>query len=247
MLYKYCSSLISPAIFSRHLLLSRSPLLKSTVPINIQSSKEYCKRAMASTKSNAAPRIAAGCLLFHIIEDEGVAVDVEKMRVLEDTLAMMKISENKADCVNASNPSNVDMLTPGEKVKGNYCMEGTFYSGVVVEVCDYGNSVVIQYDDDGTTEKLSLDNVRSCEPVPKQIAGGTARLSDDEALGIVNTDEQCLFEDYDLMAKLAELLANAGHLTKASVLYQEAADFAMDAGKMKTANTWSSLAADLEE
>ncbi len=202
---------------------------------------------MASTRSTAAPRVAAGCLLFHIIEDEGVAMDVEKMRVLEETLAMMKISANRADCVNENNPLNVEMFTPGGKVMGNYCMEGTFYSGVVVEVCDDGNSVVIQYDDDGTTEKLSLDNVRSCEPAPKNIASGTARLSDDEALGIVNTDEQCLFEDYDLMAKLAELLASTGHLTNASALYQEAADFAMDDGKMKTANTWSLLAADLEE
>lgn len=199
-----------------------------------------------STSSTVAPRIAAGCLLFHIIDDEGITTDSEKISVLEETLAMMKISAS-SDSMNADDPSDVGRFTSGDQVDGNYCMEGTFYSGVVVEVCDDGSSVVIQYDDDGTTEKLSLDNVRYREPERKNIANGTARLSDDQALGIDNTDEQCLFEDYDLMAKLAELLANTGHLTKASALYQEAADLAMDAGKMKTANTWSMRAAELEK
>ena len=175
-------------------------------------------------------------------------MDVEKMVVLEDTLAMMKLSTNKAGGVNASNLScvNSHRFTPGDKVEGNYCMEGTFYSGVVVEVDD-GLSVVVQYDDDGTTEKLTLENVRSCEPATEVLSTRTARLSDDEALGLVNTDEQCLFEDYELMAKLAELHASFGQPSEAISLYQEAADLAMDAGKMKAANTWSALAAELEE
>lgn len=230
------------------LSLNRSPLLKSNVPIDIDSSKEFCKRAMSSKDSFAPPKIAAGCLLYHIIDDEDIAADVEKMSVLEQTLTLMKQSADEDENVDAKNrPTNVLRFTPGDKVEGNYCMEGTFYSGVVLEISDDGNSVVVQYDDDGTTEKLSLDNVRSCDPVPSNFTNGTARLSDDEALGIVNTDEQLLFEDYDLMAKLAELHANAGHLSTASTLYREAADKAMDAGKMKTANAWSMRAAELEE
>jgi hypothetical protein len=183
-----------------------------------------------------------------MIDDEGVAMDVEKMVVLEDTLAVMKLSTNEADGVNASNPPSVNShrFTPDDKVLGNYCMEGTFYSGVVLEVDD-GLSVVVQYDDGGTTEKLTLENIRSCEPATEVVSSRTSRLSDDEALGLVNTDEQCLFENYDLMAKLAELHANIGQPSEAISLYQEAADLAMDAGKMKAANTWSTLAAELEE
>ena len=202
---------------------------------------------MTSKGSFSPPKIAAGCLLYHIIDDEDIAANVEKMSVLEQTLTLMKKSADEDENVSTNNPTSVVRFTPGDKVEGNYCMEGTFYSGIVLEISDDGNSVVVQYDDDGTTEKLSLDNVRSCDPVPTNLTNGTARLSDDEALGIVNTDEQLLFEDYDLMAKLAELHANAGHLSKASTLYREAADKAMDAGKMKTANAWSMRAAELEE
>merc|ERR1712183_316041 len=130
--------------------------------------------------------------------------------------------------------------------EGNYFGEGTFYPGVVVEICEGGTSVVLKYDDDGSTETLSNENVRSLEPAP-ELAARTVHLSDEEALGTVNTDEQCLlFENYDLMAKLAELKANTGEKSDAAALFLEAADLAMNAGKMKTANNWSMRAAELE-
>merc|ERR1712194_459643 len=89
-------------------------------------------------------------------------------------------------------------------------------------------------------------NVRSLEPPPK-LAARTVHLSDEEALGTVNTDEQCLlFEKYDLMAKLAELKANAGERSEAAALFVTAAELAMTAGKMKTANAWSVRATELE-
>ena len=134
----------------------------------------------------------------------------------------------------------------GDKVEGNYFMEGTFYPGVVLEVSDDGNSIVIQYDDDGSTETLTNENVRSLEPPPEILAAQTARLSDEEALGTHNTDEEQLFEDYELMAKLADLKAKTGESSSAAELFQEAADLAMNAGKMKTANEWSMRAAELE-
>ena len=134
----------------------------------------------------------------------------------------------------------------GDKVEANYFLEGTYYSAVVTEVAEDGNSVVVQYDDDGSSETLANEHVRSLEPPIELLAAATARLSDEQALGTVNTDEQCLFEDYDLMAKLAELKAKTGSNSDAATLYQEASELAMNAGKMKTANEWSMKAAELE-
>ena len=104
---------------------------------------------------------------------------------------------------------------------------------------------MVQYDDDGSTETLSNENVRSLEPAP-ELAARTVHLSDEQALGTVNTDEQYLFETYTLMAKLAELKATTGDSAEAAALFLEAADLAMNAGKMKTANAWSVRAAELE-
>ncbi|KAL7540281.1 hypothetical protein ACHAXR_009997 [Thalassiosira sp. AJA248-18] len=59
-----------------------------------------------------------------------------------------------------------DMFQVGEKVEGNYGMEGKAYPGVIVAVSDDRNSVVIQYDDDGSTETLSNDNIRPLDLKP---------------------------------------------------------------------------------
>lgn len=224
--------------------------MKTNVPIDFESSKEFCKRAMASEKSAAAPKVAAGCLLYQIIEDEGTAGDVEKINILEETLSMMKLSVEEEEIMkehkNKQSRGMAEGLHVGDKVEGNYFMEGTFYSGLVVEVCEDGNSVVIQYDDDGSTETLSNENVRSLDPAPEILAAQTARLSDEEALGTVNTDEQHILQDYDLMAKLAELKSKTGQCANSAALFQEAADLAMNAGKMKSANSCSMRAAELE-
>ncbi|KAL7544057.1 hypothetical protein ACHAXR_013561 [Thalassiosira sp. AJA248-18] len=227
-----------------------SPLLKTNVPIDFESAKEFCKRAMASERSIAAPKVAAGCLLYQIIEDEGASGDVEKMSILEEILSLMKLcaEEDKImkDHAEKESRGKAEGFHVGDKVEGNYFMEGTYYAGIIVEVSEDGNSVVVQYDDDGSTESLSNENVRSLEPPSEILAAQTARLSDEEALGTVNTDEQCLFEDYDLMAKLAELKGKAGEHSDAAALFQEAADLAMNVGKMKSANAWSMRAAELE-
>mmetsp|Transcript_35705 Transcript_35705/g.62664 ORF Transcript_35705/g.62664 Transcript_35705/m.62664 type:complete len:213 (-) Transcript_35705:1071-1709(-) len=206
---------------------------------------------MASERSTAAPKVAAGCLLYQIIEDElglGLALtsaagDVEKVQILEDTLSLMKLSseEDKIMKEHAEKESRgkADGFHVCDRVNGNYFMEGTFYPGFIVEVSEDGNSVVIQYDDDGSRETLSNENVRSLEPASEILAAQSVRLTDEEALGTVNTDEHCLFEDYDLMAKLAELKEKTGESSDAAALFQEAADLAMNAGKMKTANNWS--------
>lgn len=208
---------------------------------------------MASERSTAAPKVAAGCLLYQIIEDEGTdgdveTGDVEKIHILEETLNMMKLSVEEEEILkeheNKQSRGKAEGFHVGDRVEGNYFLEGTFYPGVVVQVGE--ESVVVKYDDDESEEILSYENVRSLEPASEILAAQTARLSDEEALGTHNTDEQYLFEDYDLMAKLAELKAKTGESSDAAALFLEAADLAMNAGKMKTANNWSIRAAELE-
>jgi hypothetical protein len=220
------------------------------VPIDFESSKEFCKRALASERSTAAPKVAAGCLLYQIVEDEGTAGDVEKMTILDDILRLMMLSVKEKEIIEEhekkQSRGKADCFHVGDKVEGNYLMEGTFYPGIIMEISDDGNSVVILYDDDGSSESLSNENLRSLEPASEILAAQTSRLSDEQALGIVNTDEDCLFEDYDLMAKLAELKAKNGQLSDAAALYQEASLLALNRGKMKTANSWSQRAAELD-
>jgi hypothetical protein len=228
----------------------RSPLLKSNVPIDFESSKEFCKRALASERSTAAPKVAAGCLLYQIFEEEETAGDVEKMSVLEDILKLMKLSAEEKQIIKEhekkQSRGKAGGFHVGDKAEGNYFMEGTFYPGIILEVSHDGNTVVIQYDDDGSSESLSNENVRSLEPASEILAAQSFTLTDEQALGIVNTDENCLLDDYDLMAKLAALKAKNGEFPDAAELYQEAAELALNAGKMKTASSWSLLAAEFD-
>lgn len=45
-----------------------------------------------------------------------------------------------------------------------------------------------------------VENLRSLGPASEILAAQTLRLSGEQALGIVITDKDCLFEDYDLMS-----------------------------------------------
>ena len=47
----------------------------------------------------------------------------------------------------------------GERVQGNWHMEGTYYSGVVTATSP--GRITIQYDDDGSFETLPIDFVRT--------------------------------------------------------------------------------------
>ena len=230
---------------------SVSPLLKSTVPIDFDSAKELCTRAMSASRSPAAPKVAAGCLLFQILEDEenaGDAVigDTEKIRVLKETLSQMDLSRKESDLmkehVSRQNRGKAAAFQVGDKVEANYFLEGTYYPGVIVEVKDDGATVVVEYEDDGSTETLPVEHVRSVEP-SSEISHGF--LTDQEALGQANFDEECLFEEYELMSKLGSLMEKANKSAEAIVLFQNAAELAMNCGKMRTAHELNMRAAEL--
>jgi uncharacterized protein with GYD domain len=229
---------------------SVSPLLKTNVPIDFESSKELCIRAM-NARAPAAAKVAAGCLLFQILEDEenagdGASGDTEKIRVLEHTLSQVAVSREEIEIMKEHSTKQARGraagLHAGDKVEANYMMEGNHYAAVVVEVND-DKTVTVQYDDDGSTETLAADHVKSVDP-PSVLTA--APLSDTEALGSVNFDEDCLYEEYELMSKLGSLLEKAGRLSEAVELYQGAAEKAMSCGKMKTAHELNMRLAQLE-
>jgi hypothetical protein len=231
---------------------SVSTLLKEYVPIDFDSSKDLCMRAMNAQHAPAASKAAAGCLLFQIIDDEGSAGEAaigvgEKIRVLEDTLLQMELSQKESAMIKEyeANQSRgkASGFHTGDKVEANYCMEGTYYPGVIVEVHDE-NTVMVKYDDDESTEVLSVENVRSIEP-PSELSNRNGPLSDEAALGVINFDEELLFEEYELMGKLGCLLEQAGKIPDAVKLFQSAAEMAMESGKMKTANEFIMRATEL--
>lgn len=229
---------------------SASPLLHTNVPIDFDSAKDLCRRAMSSERAPASPKAAAGCLLYQILEDEEAAGDVEKLHVLEEALNFLNLAEREQAAVKEhakkmQSRGKADGFHVGDVVEGNYFMEGTYYPGKVIDVLDNGNSVVIQYDDDGSSETLPADNVRPIEVSAEVLSHETSRLSDEEAFGVSNTDEIVLL-DYDLISKIAELKEKTGDRLAAAELFQQAAEMAMSAGKMQTANKWSMRAAELE-
>jgi elongation factor 2 kinase len=229
---------------------SASPLLHTNVPIDFDSAKDLCRRAMASERAPASPKAAAGCLLYQILEDEETTGDVEKLHVLEETLKFLNLAEleqaaAKEHVKNMSSRGKADGFHIGDAVEGKYFMEGTYYAGKVIDVLENGNSVVVQYDDDGSSETLTAENVRPIEVSTEVLSHETSRLSDEEAFGVANTDEIVLL-DYELISKIAELKEKTGDRSAAAELFQQAAELAMNAGKMQTANKWSMKAEELE-
>jgi elongation factor 2 kinase len=221
-----------------------SPLLRSTVPVDFDAAKELFQRAMESDYSSSKPKAAAGCLLLQILHEEEGNSNAALLPVLEETLAFMKEAEKEDQEleVHTVRMKRGGGVLVGDRVDANYSLEGSYYAAVVTGVD--GESITVQYDDDDSSETHNAENVRPLIPqTATRDCGGP--LSDAEALGGENDDEKCILEDYSVKAELAELLAKMGEAKEAAALFEEAADGAMNAGKMKSASEWSSKASDL--
>ena len=59
-------------------------------------------------------------------------------------------------CVSLSSPKR---FTVGDRVEGNWQLEGEYYSGIVTARVSSGN-ITIQYDDDASFETLPISSVR---------------------------------------------------------------------------------------
>jgi elongation factor 2 kinase len=252
-----------------------SPLLNTIVPVDFEAAKHLLKRAMESEFPPTAPKVAAGCLLYQIYLDEQAEVTTLKeddaddgdlkpvvppmkfvsdrilINLLTDILQMVSTSEaereEKERHTKERSGTNLRTFLVGDRVEGNYSLEGTFYPGVVDSISSDGAVVTIRYDDDASTEGLSKDNIRLIIPPTATQTDLGGPLTDEEALGIENSDEKISMESYQLRAELAELIAKTGDKETASALYEESSSEAMEAGKMKTAMEWSLKASELLE
>jgi elongation factor 2 kinase len=254
---------------------SVSPLLCSIVPVDFVAAKDLLKRAMECQFPPTAPKVAAGCILYQIYLDEktdfspiGDSSDPDEadeqrqishrmvpdqvlINLLTDILDLISTAqsekEEKERHTKERKGTNSRVFLVGDRVQGNYCLEGNFYPGTVDSVSEDGYLITVRYDDDGSTETLSRENVRLTVPPTATQTDLGGPLSDEEALGMENSDEKISMEAYQLRAELAELLAKNGDNERASALYEEASSEAMEAGKMKTATLWSLKASELLE
>ena len=246
-----------------------SPCLQTVIPVDFDSAKGLLQRAMEKpigstttnnrSNSDVKTRAAAGCLLLQILQEEETTTLVTLHNFMEETLDLVQQARQEEKELQAHEErlkrvGGAQDFHVGDRVEGNYCMEGTFYPGVLTAI-DKNNSedvmLTVQYDDDGSSETLVRSAVRPLIPATatrqtstrSTDAGGG--LSDLEALGLINEDEHCLLDVYTLQADLAEIKAKLGHAQEAAALYESAAEGALEAGKMKTASEYSLKASEL--
>jgi len=250
-----------------------SDLLDSLVPIDFEGAKCLLKRAMESEYPPNVPKVAAGCVLYQIYTDEafvarrgvqsgndcGDEVDQSSMKhtVISDLVFINLLDDilNLMVACDTERKTNIEFkersktclcsFRVGDKVEGNYFLEGNYYPGIVESVSNNGAVINIKYDDDGTVESLSSDNVRICVPPTATQTALGGPLTDEQAGFGGGGDEAITLESHQLRADLAKLVEIAGDKFKASRLYEEAAHEAMQANKMKIATEWSLKAADL--
>eukprot|EP00978_Attheya_sp_CCMP212_P017387 scaffold46207_cov51-Attheya_sp.AAC.2 len=248
-------------------------LAQPVVPIDFELAKELLQRAMDAPPSFASPsepKASAGCLLFQILQNEHDDTNHDYnddgdspttptttprviMGVLEQTLELLETAKGEAKDVTKHEErlARGGRLAIGDKVTANYAMEGSFYPGVVVEIHDDndnngGINIMVQFDDDGSTELLSVDHVKPLIPPTATTQRSVAKQQELDPFGHDDSDEKCTVEPFVLQAELAELKAGIGENSQASILFQQAAEEAMTAGKMKSATKWSLRAAELE-
>mmetsp|Transcript_17800 Transcript_17800/g.20547 ORF Transcript_17800/g.20547 Transcript_17800/m.20547 type:complete len:764 (-) Transcript_17800:425-2716(-) len=248
-----------------------SPLLDTFVPVDFEAAKELLKRAVDSEYPPNLPKAAANCILYQIYIDENSIAreetnhgdenehftkehtsvsDLVLINLLEDILDLISASEDERQTnkiYNERTATGQYTFQVGDKVEGNYSLEGNYYPGIIDSILENGDVLNVEYDDDGSVEYLSRDNVRMLIPptATQHDLGGP--LTDEEAGFGECTDEVIAMESYQLKADLAKLIAKSGDKVKSANLYEEAAHGAMEAGKMKTATQWSLIASGLLE
>lgn len=258
---------------------SVTPLLTSLVPIDFDAAKQLLKRAVESEHPPAAPKVAAGCILYQIYLDEASEVatgtidegnedgddpassskvpDLVLIHLLERTLGLMadtNTEQEEKERHKKRSATSLRSFQVGDRVEGNYFLEGTYYPGTVESVSADGKLITIRYDEEdgseeeGETESLTVENIRLKIPPTATQTDLGGPLSDEEALGMENSDEKVSMEVYQLRAELAELVATSGNdMERAAALYEEASNEAMEAGKMRTATEYSLKASELLE
>lgn len=244
-----------------------SDLLDSLVPIDFEAAKLLLNRALESKNPPNAPKVAAGCVLYQIYSDEAFvdrggiqrgndsgekddqsSTDLVLINLLEKILDLMVscVDEAKTNLeFKERAKSSSYAFRVGDKVEGNYFLEGNYYPGIVESSTNNGTIINVKYDDDGTIESLPSEHVRlRIPPTATQTSLG-GPLTDEEAGFEEFSDETITIETHKLRSDLAKMVENSGDKLKASKLYEAAAHEAMQANKMKLATVWSLKAADI--
>jgi elongation factor 2 kinase len=234
-----------------------SSLLKQIVPTDFESAKDLLRRAMDSPHPPASPKAAAGCLLYQILQDEAQvlgnssrASDKLMIHVVQDTIQLLEQAEEESSEAKKHKEKAITTKSfsfkKNDRVEADYELGGSYYSANVEDVSEDGERITVRYDDDGSSETLLKQHVRLLVPPTATQTTSGGPLSDEEAFGEGGGDDTFLgLEAYELQAELAELSERVGELAEASALYEQAADAAMIAGKMKAATEWSLKASEL--
>lgn len=188
-----------------------------------------------------------------------LTVTNEMTHVLEDTIQWMTELEKEDHAVKEHRQKQdirggATVITVGDRVEANYALEGTFYPAIVeaivkdatrnMEMKEY----LVRYEDDGTCETLSSQNVRAIIPPTATQTSLGGPLSDEDAFdsGDKESDDSILIKKYELQFALAQIKEHMNDYSSASMLYEVAADGAVEDGKMQTATLWSLKAAELQ-
>jgi len=110
-------------------------------------------------------RVSHACPSVMSALDNPYALDILKSiaKVEVQTEEMKGWITNAKNCGWSSTSGGTKKLNNlhiGDKVEGNWHMEGVYYPGTIVEIINDGHSAIVRYDDNGSFETLSSDNVR---------------------------------------------------------------------------------------
>lgn len=131
-----------------------APIPSLLLPGGVESSSSVVQRRV----SHACPSVMSAL-------DNPYALDILKSiaKVEVQTEEMKGWITNAKNCGwsgTSGGTKKLNNLHIGDKVEGNWHMEGVYYPGTIVEIINDGHSAIVRYDDNGSFETLSSDNVR---------------------------------------------------------------------------------------
>lgn len=110
-------------------------------------------------------RVSHACPSVMSALDNPYTLDILKSiaKVDVQTEEMKGWITNAKNCgwsITSGGTKKLNNLHISDKVEGNWHMEGVYYPGTIVEITNDGNFAIVRYDDNGSLETLSSDNVR---------------------------------------------------------------------------------------
>jgi Alpha-kinase family len=264
---------VSPRLSAACLLLTL--LLEErqlNVPHNLANESDTNDQADASGEASKTPgsneplldgfvrRVLEDAIdLYNQYRDEQRQLEVHRHVAMKSSCAAAHQQDSTAGHALAS------VLRAGDRVEANYALEGTYYPAAVTDISSAPVNdaatmlVTVQYDDDGSSEALPIDQVRIVVPVAatqtrlggprREAADGCHDDDEEEEEEEFDDDEELdcelLMQPYELLALLAHAQLQDGESAAAAELYEQAASGAADDGKMQLATAYSLKSSEL--